>query len=143
MFMHALPGIVDGARKTSQVGWWVRGGARGRSCRFSSSPMLEATSSRNQCMNAAPSVVHHVGIFTLVNRLQLVHRCWITLSILGAHRRNHHCYKYRTRCEVRRVPIFQALRQQRNLQPYYVTDYSQHIALWHDTVGGSTIEDLA
>ena len=60
MFMHARPGIVDGARKTSQVGWWVRGGARGRSCRFSSSPMLEAISSRDQCKNVAPSVVHHI-----------------------------------------------------------------------------------
>ena len=81
--MHALPGIVDGARKTSQVGGWVRDGARGRSCRFSSSPMLEVASSRNQCMNVATSVVHYVEIFTLVNRRKLVHRCWINLSILG------------------------------------------------------------
>ena len=45
--MHALPGIVDGARKTSQGGTEVKGG----SGRFSSLHMLEATSSRDQRMN--------------------------------------------------------------------------------------------
>ena len=95
--MHALPGIVDGARKTSQVGRWVRGSARGKLFIFSSSPMLEATSSENQCMSVAPSVVYHVGIFSSY-RLQsvhkLVHRCWITVSILKSHRRNRDCYCY-------------------------------------------------
>ena len=84
MFMHALPGIVDGAINTSQVGGWIRCGVWRRSCRLSSSPMLEAaTSSRNQCINVAPSVVRQVEICTFVNRLKLMHRCWITLSILG------------------------------------------------------------
>ena len=57
--MHALPGIVDGAIKRSQVGRWVQGGARGRSRGFSSLPMLEATSSRDQRMSAVTSVVHY------------------------------------------------------------------------------------
>ena len=48
--MHALPGIVDGARKTSQFGRWVRVAARGSRRRFSSLPMLEATSRRDQCI---------------------------------------------------------------------------------------------
>ena len=71
--MHALPGIVDCARKTSQVGWCVT------RCR-SLSPMLETTSSRNQCMDVVVSVVHHIEIFTLVNRLDLVRRRWVTLT---------------------------------------------------------------
>ena len=48
MYMHALPGIVDGARKTLQV-------EKGRSGRFSSLPMLEATTSRDQCIT--PSII--------------------------------------------------------------------------------------
>ena len=59
--MHALPGIVDGARKTSQGGKWGRDGARVTGRRLSSLPMLEATISRNQCMSAVTSVVHHSG----------------------------------------------------------------------------------
>ena len=52
VLMHSLPGIVDGARKTSQVSKWVRAGARGRRHGFSSLPMVEATasSSRDQCI---------------------------------------------------------------------------------------------
>ena len=61
VLMHALPGIVDGARKTWQFGRRVRGDARGRSCRLSSLPMLEATISRNQGMSAVTPVVHHSG----------------------------------------------------------------------------------
>ena len=57
--MHSLPGIVDGATKTSQVGSWVRAGAWERSRGFSSLPMLEATTSRDQCISVAASVVHH------------------------------------------------------------------------------------
>ena len=57
--MHALPGIVDGARKTSQVGKWVQGGAPGKSGRFSSLPMLEATSSRDQRMSAGSRGTTH------------------------------------------------------------------------------------
>ena len=63
MFMHALPGIVDGARKTSQVGGSVRNGAWGSSFRLSPLPMLETTSSRNQSGNQciyAASVVRVV-----------------------------------------------------------------------------------
>ena len=67
MLTHALPGIVDGARKRSHVGRWVRSGGRERSCRFSSSPMLEATSSRNQRINVAPSIVYHVKIYLLLS----------------------------------------------------------------------------
>ena len=48
VLMHSLPGIVDGARKTSQVGRSVIGAAQGRRRRLSSLPMLEATSSRDQ-----------------------------------------------------------------------------------------------
>ena len=50
--VHALPGIVDGARKTSQVSSWVFVGkrARRRTGRFSSLPMIEATTTRDQCM---------------------------------------------------------------------------------------------
>ena len=40
VLMHALPGIVDGARKSSQGGSWIWVGA--------SLPMLEATTSREQ-----------------------------------------------------------------------------------------------
>ena len=50
VLMNSLPGIVDGARKTSQVGRLVRGAAPGRRRRISSLPMLEATSSRDQCI---------------------------------------------------------------------------------------------
>ena len=59
VLMHALPGIVDGARNTSQVGTRVEDGARERSGRFSSFPMLEATSSRDQRMSAGTSAMHH------------------------------------------------------------------------------------
>ena len=52
VLMDALPGIVDGARKISQSGRWLRDGAWERSCRFASLPMLEATTSRNQCITA-------------------------------------------------------------------------------------------
>ena len=53
VLMHALPGIVDGARKTSQIGRWVEGDSvEGGSGRFSLLPMLEATSSRDQRMSA-------------------------------------------------------------------------------------------
>ena len=105
MFVHAHPGIVDGARKTSQVGGWVRSGALGRGCRFSSSPMLEGTSSRNQYMNVATSVVHHVEICTLVklvNRLRLMHWC-TGVGLLGAHPgpRNH-TVAFLTLCGLRR-----------------------------------------
>ena len=48
--MDALPGIVDGARKRSQAGSGPM---------FSSLPMLEATTSRDQCMSAVTSIVHH------------------------------------------------------------------------------------
>ena len=61
VFMHALPGIVDGARKTSQGGKWVRGGARGRSRRLSPLHMLEAIMSRNQYMGVVTSAVHDSG----------------------------------------------------------------------------------
>ena len=49
VLMHALPGIVDGARKNSQGGSWIWVGA--------SLPMLEATASitsREQCMSRCP-----------------------------------------------------------------------------------------
>ena len=63
VLMHSLPGIVDGARKTSQVGRWVRAGARGGSRRYSSLPMLEATTSRDKCITCSATcityVVHH------------------------------------------------------------------------------------
>ena len=49
--MHTLPGIVDGARKTSQVGTEVKGG----SGRFSSLHMPEATNSRDQRMSVVTS----------------------------------------------------------------------------------------
>ena len=50
VLMHALPGIVDGARKTSQGGSWIWVGA--------SLPMFEATTSREQqCMSAVTSTV--------------------------------------------------------------------------------------
>ena len=44
VLMHALPGIVDGARKTSQVGRRAWGGGR----RFSSLSMLDTTVNRDQ-----------------------------------------------------------------------------------------------
>ena len=50
--MDALPEIVDGARKISQGGRLV--GAPGRNSRFSSLPMIEVITSRNQCMSALP-----------------------------------------------------------------------------------------
>ena len=60
--MDALPEIVDGARKISQGGSsLICVCAVGRSRRFSSLPMLEATISRNQCMSAVTSAVHHSG----------------------------------------------------------------------------------
>ena len=59
--MHALPGIVDGARKASQGGKWALGDARGRRRGLCSLPMLEAIISRKQCMRAVTSVVHHSG----------------------------------------------------------------------------------
>ena len=43
-FLYALPGIVDGARKTSQVGRWAWGRGRG----FSSLSMLATTVNRDQ-----------------------------------------------------------------------------------------------
>ena len=49
VLIHALPGIVDGARKKSQGGSWIWVGA--------SVPILEATTSRNQCMSAVTSTV--------------------------------------------------------------------------------------
>ena len=58
--MHALPEIVDGARKSSQGGSWIWVGARGGG-RYSSLPMLEATTSRDQCMIAVTSMVHHAA----------------------------------------------------------------------------------
>ena len=60
--MHALPGIVDGARKTSQVGTGVEG-ASDRFPGFSSMPMLEATSSRDQRMNLHLSELKHQSHF--------------------------------------------------------------------------------
>ena len=50
--MYALPGIVDGARKILQggSGLWV----------VASSPILEATISRKQCMNAVTSTVRYL-----------------------------------------------------------------------------------
>ena len=53
--MHALPGIVDGARKNTQDG---------RSIRFSASLfMLEATTSREQqCMIAVTSTVSCIRV---------------------------------------------------------------------------------
>ena len=63
VLMHSLPGIVDGARKTSQAGRWVRAGARGGSRRYSSLPMLEATTSRDQGITCSATcitnAVHH------------------------------------------------------------------------------------
>ena len=53
--IHALPGVVDGAIKTSEVSSWIRGGAWGRRCRLSSLPMLKATSSRDQHMSVLPA----------------------------------------------------------------------------------------
>ena len=47
--MHALPGIVDGARKTSQGGSWIWVGA--------SLPMPEAITSREQFMSAVTSKI--------------------------------------------------------------------------------------
>ena len=49
--MHALPGIVDGARKTSQGGSWRRVDA--------ALPILEATTSREQYMSAVSSTVQY------------------------------------------------------------------------------------
>ena len=59
--MHALPGIVDGARKSSQGGRWIWVDARGggTTCRYSSFAMVEATTSREQCMSAVTSIVHY------------------------------------------------------------------------------------
>ena len=60
--LDALPGIVDGARKTSHCGRSsrVRAGARGMTRgEWSSSAILETTISRNQCMSAVTSAVHH------------------------------------------------------------------------------------
>ena len=54
VLMDALPGIVDGARKISQGGRWILVGARGRNRRFSLLPMLETTTSRDQCIGALP-----------------------------------------------------------------------------------------
>ena len=51
VLVHALPGIVDGARKSSQGGSWGCG-------RDSSLPVLEATTSRDQHMSAVTSVVY-------------------------------------------------------------------------------------
>ena len=64
VLMHALPGIVDGARKTSQVGTEAKGG----SGRLSSLPMHEATSSRDQRISAVTSVMQ-CGRVLLATRL--------------------------------------------------------------------------
>ena len=48
--MHVLPGIVDGARKKLQGGSWIWVGA-------SLANVLEATTSREQCMSAVTSAV--------------------------------------------------------------------------------------
>ena len=54
--MHALPGIVDGARKVSQGGRSILVSARGRNRMFSLLSMLEATLSRDQCMQCMPGM---------------------------------------------------------------------------------------
>ena len=54
VLMHALPGIVDGARKKSQGGRWIWVGA--------SLPMLEATTSRDQCMSDVTYSIAHHGV---------------------------------------------------------------------------------
>ena len=54
--MHVLPGIVDGARKKLQDGSWIWAGA--------TLTILEATTSREQCISAVTStvrIVHHDG----------------------------------------------------------------------------------
>ena len=73
--MDALPGIVDGARKTSQGGKSVRG-------RLSSLP--EAATSRNQCMSAVTSVVHHSGRGRKVSRAQPISELNVTRLRVGA-----------------------------------------------------------
>ena len=64
--MHALPGIVDGARKNSQGGSWIWVGT--------SLPMLEATTSRDQCMSAVSIVHHGVRASSAVDRAQRISR---------------------------------------------------------------------
>ena len=69
VFMHALPGIVDGARKTSQSGRWVRVGARETRCRFSALPMLEATTSRNQFIIVPSMITAQVWVYLYWKRV--------------------------------------------------------------------------
>ena len=54
--MHALPGIVDGARKVSQGGRSILVSARGRNRMFSLLSMLEAILSSDQCMQCMPGM---------------------------------------------------------------------------------------
>ena len=97
--MHALPGIVDGARKTSQVGSWVRDRARGRGCRFSSLPMLETTTtSRDQCIIECCNLCHvalwcerkRCGRYSTANIRSWLNRCPCNISIPCLHPRNLH-----------------------------------------------------
>ena len=94
VLMDALPGIVDGARKTSQSGSWVIcARALGRSRRFPLLPMLEATTStasRDQCINAVTSIAHHgVTGSSAVGTAQQLSGSNLRLGLPDSHSHSH------------------------------------------------------